>query len=77
MPLGSSVVDDWVTNNSSSASGKLTQLEFERALWTAVNAPRYKTRRKAIERIAAEYPSLDTASIINTLRGEVNGTASP
>jgi len=77
MPLGSSVVDDWVINNSGSASGQLTQTDFERALWTAVNVARYKKKRKALEQIASEYPSLDPQAILSELSGEVIGAAYP
>lgn len=77
MPLGSSVVDDWVTNNAASASGTLTQTEFERELWTAVNVARYKKKRKALEQIGGAYPTLNAAEIVAELEGEVLGAAYP
>lgn len=77
MPLGSSTVDTWVTNNAASASGALTQARFEQELWRAVNEPRYKKKMQALELIQAGYPSLSATSVVAELRAEVTNVAYP
>ncbi len=77
MPLSNNTVDTWVTDNAASASGELTQTEFEQQLWLAVNGGRYRKQRKALEQISRAYPTLVPETVVSTLRAEVLGVAFP